>query len=190
MNVKATMKKHKIVFIIVLIFIAIIILLYTTEPSLIIKTYYYRDKRDFNVIESFFKELYTEDILSTSLYNNGNLLIGYNNDSVTKNISDEQVVTSLNHLKEKYAAKGYPEIWHEDYNYNFSFINVKYDENGNMMLVIQAYIKEIDTNDKLNNPDKTDYYFIYCDSDYDKKDKKLRFDIKYAKPFSGNAQVQ
>lgn len=119
---------------------------------------FYLNKEEFNQIVLYLKDTYRED--------QTHIVINTNSDY-------NEINEVLTRLKEQYQNDSeYPV---------FSSVDAYYDEEGNMMLTIQARKEKIMSGDGMENPDIRCYELVYIDENYN-----CDSIIKSQKPFCGN----
>lgn len=126
---------------------------------------FYSNKEDFEQLSACFKELYSEGITYAEYEEDTDCFsVDYNGDDVfldkTAGNSSlyNEVEEILSNLREKYQKDSdYPV---------FSSITVQYDDNGNMLLTVQAKKEKLKNGDGVDNPDIRMFYLVYIDEDY------------------------
>lgn len=162
---------HKLITVIILLIlfsfclIIWLIVTYCTRYSFV-EDYYFSNKEKFGDISTNFKELYSDNLCNAKLDGDSEKLeLHYkfskdNNDFIysteINDSSGKSFVDALNQLQEQYKANSeYPV---------FSYVDAYYDNDGNMLLYMQVFKKDIET--KANEKEIVCYYLVYIDEGY------------------------
>lgn len=131
-----------------------------------IEKFYSSDSESFETVKSYMESVYIVGMKYAELdCETGILSVTYKNgkDRSSYDIcADENAVSALKYLRDKYSDKGYPKNRPEENNNNFLTAFAKYDESGNMQLTIYAWLEPLNTKGNYENPDKIIYSLDYC----------------------------
>lgn len=136
---------------------------------------YYSNDEELNQICSSFKEMYSDGLRQAELKGDtGELELSYRTEerglySETIDFSDTYCTDILNNLRQQYQPQSdYPV---------FSAIRAFYDDNGDMLLFVQAKKRALKkkSND-MESPDIRCYYLVYIDEGYSGHGSSLGID--------------
>lgn len=150
-----------------------------------IENYYHENKESFNSIVEYYDKLYQENLYEVKYDCDNSYLeckLKYTNDSKETTYSfeevdctDERFLEELSKLREKYQRNC-------DY-LVFSDIRAYYDNEGNMLLYVQAY------NEKISTDERRNYYLVYIEEGYNGNGSSLGIDsfgMVIREPFTDN----
>lgn len=144
------------------------------------KDCFYSNKDEFESLLKCFDDLYSEGITYAE-YEEGTdcFSVDYGGDDVFLNTAADDsdlyndVKAILTRLREQYQKDSdYPV---------FSSVEVQYDDNGDMLLSVQAKKKKLKNCDGVDTPDIIVYSLVYIDENYDENSP-----IKEEEAFYGN----
>lgn len=173
--------KHKLITVIILLIsllfclIIWLIVSYCTRYSFV-EDCYFSNKEKFSDISMNFKELYSDNLCNAKLDgDSGKLGLHYkfskdNNEfiysSEINDCSGKSFVDALNQLQEQYEVNSeYPV---------FSSVDAYYDNDGNMLLYMQVFKKDIEK--KQIEKEIVCYYLVYIDEGYHGNDSSIGID--------------
>ncbi len=173
--------KHKLITVIILLIsllfclIIWLIVSYCTRYSFV-EDCYFSNKEKFSDISMNFKELYSDNLCNAKLDgDSGKLELHYkfskdNNEFIysaeINDCSGKSFLDALNQLQEQYEVNSeYPV---------FSSVDAYYDNDGNMLLYMQVFKKDIEK--KANEKEIVCYYLVYIDEGYRGNDSSIGID--------------
>lgn len=128
------------------------------------ENYYYSNKESFDEIASYFKSLYADGlyIANFNAENGSKVDLIYKRKSdllsepLKKDVIGEKFVSALTGLRDKYQ-------YDIEHTYSvFSYIEAYYDDDGDMLLVMNAYSESL----KSDEDRTSNIYLVYADENY------------------------
>lgn len=134
---------------------------------------FYSNEQDFERLSLCFSNLYSDGMTYAEYKEDTDYFCADFKGGSTFSDSYNDVEVILNGLRERYQQDSdYPV---------FSSVKAQYDDNGAMMLTVQAKKEKLKNGDGINKPDIRVIYLVYIDENYDGASPKGE-----RKPFCGN----
>ena len=155
-------KKLRNIIVVISVLVAVVLFMAVScfYPYTYMENCFYSNRDDFEKIQSYLESLYDEDkkhiIIETGESSNY-----------------DEITAILVKLQKQYQSDSkYPV---------FSYVDVYYDNDGDMMFYIQIKKEKLKNSDGVNSPDIRLYQLVYIDENYDGRSPAY-----YRKPFCDN----
>ena len=140
----------------------------------------YSNKEDFERLSLCFSNLYSDGMTYAEYKEDTDYFYtdfkgdsAFSDNTFNNSNSYNEVEDILDRLREQYQkGSDYPV---------FSSVKAQYDNNGEMMLTVQAKKEKLKNGDGVNSPDIRTFYLLYIDENYENDSPKGE-----RKPFCGN----
>ena len=155
-----------IVPLLIIISSALFLTAYYYAPYRYVENCFYSNKEDLEMLVGYFKELQGDGIVSEK--------------------ADENDLPEALQKKAKAILESLQKQYQKDSDYPvFTSVNADYDENGNVLLYLQAKKEKLKKGDGIDSPDIRCYYLVYIDESYSGS-SELHIDKKQKNPFCDN----
>ena len=160
MRNKKTLRNIIVVISVLVVLVAVVLFMAVSYfyPYKYVEDCFYTNKDDFEKISYYLESLYDE---------------GKKHIKISENSNCDEITAILVKLQKQYQNESkYPV---------FSYVDVYYDSDGDVMFYIQAKKEKLKNRNGINSADIRCYYIVYVDENYDGKSP-----AKYRKPFCDN----